>query len=220
MPTGLRRFHHSQHSHFITFTCYHRFCNLDGNYHRDAVVNALENARVRYNFRVYGFVVMPEHVHLLISEPERGTVANAIQSFKISSSKRCAALGGAHFGASGGPHSGAFGGPHFGALSRNVGTPARSTVQSSEERLPFWQRRYYDRNIRDYAEFREKLRYIHGNPVKRGLCANPEDWLWSSFRHYATGESCGVEIESEWTARKRAEQGVIDVVARGPHISG
>jgi putative transposase len=87
-------------------------------------------------------------------------------------------------------------------------------------RLPFWQKRYYDRNIRDRTEFAEKLRYIHRTPVKRGLCANPEDWLWSSFRHYATGEDFSVEIESEWTARKRAEQGVIDVVAKGPHISG
>jgi len=49
----------------------------------------------------------------------------------------------------------------------------------------------------------EKLRYIHRNPVKAGLCERPEDWEWSSFRHYATGCEGQVEIESEWTARKR-----------------
>jgi hypothetical protein len=49
----------------------------------------------------------------------------------------------------------------------------------------------------------QKLRYIHRNPVKAGLCARPEDWDWSSFRHYARGVEATVEIESEWTARKR-----------------
>ena len=66
----------------------------------------------------------------------------------------------------------------------------------------FWQKRYYDLNIRNHRQFVEKLRYIHRNPVKRGLCERPEDWEWSSFRHYATGIEGRVEIESEWTARK------------------
>ncbi len=61
----------------------------------------------------------------------------------------------------------------------------------------------HDFNIRDYAQFVEKLRYIHRNPVQRGLCERPQDWEWSSFRHYATGREGSVEIESEWTARAR-----------------
>ena len=64
----------------------------------------------------------------------------------------------------------------------------------------FWQKRYYDFNIRNHAQFLEKLRYLHRNPVKRGLCELPEDWQWSSFLHYATGIEGRVEIESEWTA--------------------
>jgi putative transposase len=70
----------------------------------------------------------------------------------------------------------------------------------------FWQKRYYDRNIRSYSDFTEKLRYIHRNPVKRELCEKPEDWPWSSFRHYALGEIGMVEIESEWTARRRTDK--------------
>ena len=68
---------------------------------------------------------------------------------------------------------------------------------------PFWQIRYYDRYMRDYDEFAEKLRYIHRNPVRRGLCSLPEQWLWSSFRHYWNGADVGVDIESEWTTRTR-----------------
>jgi putative transposase len=52
----------------------------------------------------------------------------------------------------------------------------------------------------------EKLRYMHRNPVVRGLVAKPEDWPWSSFRHYATGQIGAVEIESQWTAKRRGNR--------------
>ena len=68
----------------------------------------------------------------------------------------------------------------------------------------FWQKRYYDFNVPSAAKFVEKLRYIHRNPVRRGLCARPEDWEWSSFRQHATGWVGRVQIESEWTQWKRA----------------
>ena len=70
----------------------------------------------------------------------------------------------------------------------------------------FWQKRYYDRNVRDETEFREKLRYIRRNPLKRGLVSEAGDWPWSSFRHYALREKAVVQIESEWTARDRERQ--------------
>ena len=67
----------------------------------------------------------------------------------------------------------------------------------------FWQPRYYDFNVNCEEKTVEKLRYMHRNPVKRELVSRPEDWAWSSFRHYATGIEGTVEIESEWTARRR-----------------
>src|SRR5258708_28585521 len=67
-------------------------------------------------------------------------------------------------------------------------------------------------------QFVEKLRYIHRNPVKQGLSERPEDWRWSSFRHYATGAEGRVEIESEWTARKRERAaGTLSPTALLPH---
>jgi len=67
----------------------------------------------------------------------------------------------------------------------------------------FWEKRYYDRNVRDAEEFAVKLHYLHRNPVKRGLVNDPAEWKWSSFRHYAFREIGAVEVESEWTARDR-----------------
>jgi hypothetical protein len=79
---------------------------------------------------------------------------------------------------------------------------------------PFWQSRYYDFNVWGEGKLMEKLDYMHQNPVQRGLAARPEDWAWSSARHYATGEEGAVEIESRWTARRREQLGVYPVVRR------
>ena len=78
--------------------------------------------------------------------------------------------------------------------------------RSPEKSGGFWQKRYYDRNVRSYREFVVKLRYLHRNPVKRGLVSNLEDWKWSNYRHYRFREIAIVEIESEWTARDREQK--------------
>ena len=133
-------------------------------------VECLEDMRRRFSMFVYGYVIMPEHVHLLVNEPEGGTLADAIHYLKLSFAKRL--------------------------RSRNGTIGLRS----------FWQKRYYDRNVRDEREFSVKLRYLHRNPVKRGLVTEPAEWKWSSFRHYALREVGIVEIESEWTARDREQK--------------
>jgi len=121
---------------------------------------------------------MPEHVHLLVSEPERATLAVALQALKQSVARRLIA-----------------GRPHF------------------------WQTRYYDFNVSTAKKRIEKLRYLHRNPVKRGLVERPEDWAWSSFRHYATGVEGVVEIESEWTGRRRERMGMPLRVTAVPTLS-
>ena len=67
----------------------------------------------------------------------------------------------------------------------------------SPDQKQFWQRRYYDFNVSSPEKFIEKLQYIHRNPVKRGLVSHPENYRWSSFNHYATGEPGPIQIESE-----------------------
>jgi putative transposase len=177
MPSRLKRFHESGQTHFLTFSCYHRRPFLNPIESRLIFESALERVRVSFGLRVYGYVVMPEHIHLLISEPDGAP-------FKPSS------------GLSGGES------------PRSLADAIKSLKQGVSRRLigeadHFWQKRYYDFNVRDHPQFMEKLRYIHRNPVQRGLCQNPEDWEWSSFCHYATGAEGRVEIESEWTSRKR-----------------
>ena len=87
-------------------------------------------------------------------------------------------------------------GPHPNSDHATLADALHFLKLSFTKRLPgltgetgsFWQKRYYDRNVRDEDEFKVKLLYLHRNPVKRGLVTNPADWNWSSFRHYALRE--------------------------------
>ncbi len=160
MTQGLKRYQSTGDLHFVTFSCYHQQPYLASVAARARFEEALERTRVRYAFAVIGYVVMPEHVHLRLSEPLQGTLATALHALRLSVSKL------------------------------------------SCER-PFWQARYYDFNVHSARKHEEKLRYIHRNPVRRGLVKEPQDWAWSSFRHYATGERGVVEIESLWTGMRR-----------------
>ena len=125
--------------------------------------DALERMRLRMQFVVAGYVIMPEHIHMMVSEPKRCSIAGLLHGLKLS-------------------------------------------VALRRSERPFWLARYYDFNIRTPKKRIEKLRYMHRNPVVRGLVNKPEDWMWSSFRHYATGVVGVVEIESEWTAFLRGNQ--------------
>ena len=80
----------------------------------------------------------------------------------------------------------------------------KTSVSKQSDQRPFWLARYYDFNVQSEEKRIEKLKYMHRNPVTRGLVTRPEEWKWSSFQHYLTGEIGSVEIESFWTAGKRA----------------
>ena len=87
MARGLVRFQQCGCFHFLTFSCYHRLAHLGSAEARTLFEAALERIRVRYLFVVAGYVVMPEHVHMLVSEPREGVLAQAIQALKLSVAK-------------------------------------------------------------------------------------------------------------------------------------
>jgi|ERR1022692_954394 putative transposase len=221
MPRGLRRFHESGQSHFVTFSCYRRRPYFATAEVFDLFVQCLEDMRLRFDVCVYGYVVMPEHVHLLLSEPAAfardwssqvsaqrtganlghlhlATLAEAMHYLKLSFAKRVRRLRSAEAQVSA-----QRAGANLGHLTSHLTSYLTSQLTSHLTAGSFWEKRYYDRNVRDYHEFTVKLRYLHRNPVKRGLVLAPEEWKWSSFRHYALREIGVVEIESEWTAGDR-----------------
>src|SRR5215831_13907406 len=82
MPSGLHRTYGAHHLHFITCSCYHRLPFLKSAKARDRFLAILEQTRERYRFVVVGYVVMPEHVHLLVTEPEVGSPSTVRQVVK------------------------------------------------------------------------------------------------------------------------------------------
>ena len=82
MPRGLHRYQQEGDDHFITFSCSHRLPYLNTPAARTLFLDALESTRKKYEFQVLGYVVMPEHVHLLLSEPDKKRLSTAIQSLE------------------------------------------------------------------------------------------------------------------------------------------
>ena len=154
-----KRYYGSGDLHFITAGCYHRQPFLGTAGRRDLFLRVLERMRRRYRFAVLGYVVMPEHFHLLVSEPQLRTLSTVMQALKL-------------------------------GFSRRWLSPRRALLQSTPWPLPrrIWQARFYDFNVWTEHKRIEKLRYMHRNPLKRGLVDSPEQWRWSSFRFYLCGE--------------------------------
>jgi putative transposase len=88
MPAGLKRYQQCDDLHFVTFSCFHRLPYLATAEARITFEHSLEAMRVKYGFNVAGYVVMPEHVRLLLTEPKTGLLAKALQALKISVSMR------------------------------------------------------------------------------------------------------------------------------------
>jgi REP-associated tyrosine transposase len=137
-------------------------------------VKILDEVRSRHGFRLIGYVVMPEHVHLLLSEPAKKDPSKILQVLK---QKVARALLKKRKGTS------------CGQLSLPFG-------DTGGEASHFWQRRFYDFNVWSEKKLREKLEYMHGNPVQRRLVRHPKDWPWSSWAHYAGKGESKVRIDS------------------------
>ncbi len=84
MAGELVRYQECGHLHLITFSCYRRLPYLAHAASRELFERSLESMRIRYDFLVVAYVVMPEHVHLLVSEPRRGVLSKALQALKLS----------------------------------------------------------------------------------------------------------------------------------------
>jgi putative transposase len=143
---------------------------------RDLLLTVLEQVRKRYEFVVVGFVVKPEHIHLLISEPQKKNPSTVMQALKISFARRVL------------------------AQARRRRNPSQASLFDHAPQH-VWQKRFrhsdYDFNVWTERKYIEKLRYMHRNPVKRGLVASPELWRWSGFRAYSLGETGLVRV-NEW----------------------
>ncbi|HTQ61928.1 MAG TPA: transposase [Candidatus Solibacter sp.] len=173
MPRNLKRHYGKGDLHFITFSCYERRALLGTARARNLFVRVMGEVRERYGFLLVGYVLMPEHVHLLVSEPRKGTPSKIVQVLKQRVSR---AMRG----------------------KKRRGSPGQLALKFPNELgalRRFWQKRFYDFNVWSEKKLKEKLEYMHANPVKRKLVEHPKDWPWSSWSFYAQGKSGLVKID-------------------------
>jgi len=174
MPSGLHRTYGAHHLHFITCSCYRRLPLLRDARSRNCFLHILEQIRERYRFVIVGYVVMPEHIHLLITEPEVGTPSTVMQVLKQRTARAL-------------------------LPKKSPSDPRqRFLFGDAVPRVPFWQARFYDFNVWTTKKRVEKLPYMHRNPVKRGLVSAPEDWRWNSYRFYFLNEAGPVRVNEGW----------------------
>jgi putative transposase len=173
MRNALRRYYGRGDLHFVTFSCYRRRPLLGTPRARTRFVKILDEVRARFGFRLIGYVVMPEHVHLLFSEPKTANPSKVLQVLKQKVSSTLQQ-------------------PTKFSLERR----SFELYDSGTVGLHFWQRRFYDFNVWSSERVREKLEYMHANPVKRKLVEHPRDWRWSSWSHYENGEEGLIAVDS------------------------
>ena len=163
----LRRIDEPGHAHALTWSCWRRRPFLDRDRSRGWVAEAIAKARAKHPFDVWAYVLMPEHLHLVVCPTAADyDTAAFCQSVKTSVARTAVPWVKNHA-------------PAF--------LPQMLDEQPNGKRAyRFWQRGGgYDRNLTRAATVRAEIEYVHANPVRRGLCARPEEWAWSSAADYA-----------------------------------
>lgn len=183
MKYRLKRIYGRGHLHFITCSCYRRRPLLGTAHARDIFLKILDEVRGRYDLGLTGYTVMPEHIHLLLSEPNVANLSTVMQVLKQRVSR---ALQPRRF--------------------RRRTAPGQLRLweeAATEKPKPFWQRRFYDFNVWSWKKKNEKLNYMHFNPVKRGLVKHPKGWKGSSFGFYSLAKPNECPPNPRWEPKVR-----------------
>jgi len=155
----LRRWEGRNDIRYVTFSCYQQLPLLKHPKIMELFVATMVRARAKHRFELYAWVVMPEHVHVLLRPRKESTWGTVAMGWKASVARR--------------------------VLSRwrKLGAPVLQRLQADNGEFHFWQPGGgFDRNVRNLAEFTKDVRYIHRNPVERGLVEAAEEWRWTSVR--------------------------------------
>jgi putative transposase len=144
---------------FITFSCFQRLPLLSNDRVKQVFVDRLSAVRAQHPFSLAAWVIMPEHIHLLLRPSPDTDLVKLLHSMKRPVAERVL------------------------RRWRELEAPILRRLQTKIGGHRFWQPGGgYDRNLRAHEEVLQKIQYIHDNPCRRKLCRRPIDWIWSSAR--------------------------------------
>jgi putative transposase len=170
----LERFEVENQTRFLTFSCYKRLKLFQNDRIKDFFAQRLQAAHEAQRFRLSAWVIMPEHVHLLVVPnlpefPVPKMLSAIKRPFAEAVLKRW----------------------------RELNAPILAKLTDKSGGLHFWQTGGgHDLNVYTHEKHLQKLRYVHENPVVRGLVSTGEDWAWSSARWYTGDRSGPVKVDT------------------------
>jgi len=163
-----KRYNDAGHARALTFCCLRRQKFLASPRTSQWLVDAIDLARRKHQFNLWAYVIMPEHVHLIVC-PRRDDydVSRFLSTLKLSVTRKALA---------------------FVRQEKPTSLPLMLDAQpNGNSHYRFWQRGGgFDRNLWSEKVIFAEIDYIHANPVRRGLCAKPEEWAWSSAGDYGS----------------------------------
>lgn len=157
----LKHFDHDGRARFITFCTHLRIPLLTNNRFRQIVVNSLDEMHRNTGILLLGYVIMPEHIHLVVVPPLDVKLGERIGDMKRRSAQEI-----------------------LSSIDNQSLLRALTVHRDGRHRQALWQRRCFDHNCRNDNVVCNKIRYCHMNPVRRGLAHCPGDYPWSSYRWY------------------------------------
>ena len=172
-------------AHDLTFSCFHRLPLFSKPRSCGWMLDALHLGRDRGQYHLWAYVVMPEHVHVVLGPRPGVPISQILTTLKQSVAKRALL----------------WLKEHATAFLHNL-----EDVQPNGRRSHrFWQRGGgYDRNLWSAAEIHEKIEYVHNNPIRCDLASAPERWPWSSALAWVTGRDYYPGIKEAHTSRAEA----------------
>jgi putative transposase len=183
MPSRLRRHDEFGQVHFLTISCFRRLQFFRHDAVKLSFIRAMEVTRGKHGVRWLGYVVMPEHVHVLALPQRLGSDQVTPISVVLHDLKQRSG------------HAGKEALREAWREHRSLGTKPLDAWATGIGPKPFWKPRAYDFNVVAEQKVSEKLEYMHRNPVTRGLVERPEQWRWSSYRFYELGDESLIRMD-------------------------
>jgi putative transposase len=189
MPTRLKRYDEPGHAHFWTISCYHRLSFFWNDRIKQTAIAGLRHIRATHRICLIGYVIMPEHVHVLLYPHAPGcetpipisTLLHDFKEFVGREGKRRLR-------------------DYWRQHGRLWSEPLNRWAQGELGDQAFWNKRGHDFNVYRFKKLREKLDYCHRNPITRGLVDRPEQWPWSSYRYYEISDHLplAMDWDGQW----------------------
>jgi putative transposase len=177
---SLPRFHIQGHIYYITTVVYNRLPLFTRPSFIIPLYDSLNCYRYKQTFKLLGYVIMPDHIHLIIWPFGKATVSDIMRDFKKFTSRRTILQA------------------EVENIEKWTSSFRRAGQETGRSENKVWQDSYWDVNIYTEGFLRQKLNYVHRNPVRAGLVEKPEDYVYSSFRNYVFDEEWLIKIDRDW----------------------